>query len=224
MKSLHQLSVGIVMMAAAAAVNAATISLTPSSAVAQQGGQFTFDLVADFGDAPIFRGATDIHWDPAMLSFSKFTFDSDVDERNFGYAVPMPSSLSVGVISFSGLSMGPGTVIGSLTFNAIGQPGSTKITLSDDMIGYLAGGFSGISNDMFEAAGMDKSHDSRHDSDNKHDLPFTRLDVDYTSADVSISAVPLPAAGWLLLTALGGLFGIQRHQARRASMSSPAYA
>src|SRR3569832_1321948 len=43
------------------------------------------------------------------------------------------------------------------------------------------------------------------------------FDVDYTGAMVEITAVPLPAAGWLLLSVLGGLAGMRLRHSRQAA-------
>src|SRR3569832_1117681 len=43
------------------------------------------------------------------------------------------------------------------------------------------------------------------------------LDVDYTGAMVEITAVPLPAAGWLLWSARGGLAGMRLRHSRQAA-------
>src|SRR3569832_2464085 len=43
------------------------------------------------------------------------------------------------------------------------------------------------------------------------------LDGDYSGAMVEITAVPLPAAGWLLLSALGGLAGMRLRHSRQAA-------
>src|SRR3569833_3253111 len=49
------------------------------------------------------------------------------------------------------------------------------------------------------------------------DTNDTTLDVDYIGAMVEITAVPLPAAGWLLLSVLGGLAGMRLRHSRQAA-------
>lgn len=160
------------------AAHAATVSVTPNNLGVLQGGQATFELVADFGSLSVLGGAVDLTWDPAVITFDSFTFDPAMSARDPSFDIvenSSPSSLSVGLGNFSGLSFGPGTVLGSMSFNVVGGLGSaTQLTLADSQR------FAGF----FDTAG-------------------DPILVDYSDATLTVTAVPLPAAGWLLLGALG---------------------
>lgn len=160
------------------AAHAATVSVTPNNLGVLQGGQATFELVADFGSLSVLGGAVDLTWDPAVITFDSFTFDPAMSARDPSFDIvenSSPSSLSVGLGNFSGLTLGPGTVLGSISFNVVGGLGSaTQLTLADSQR------FAGF----FDTAG-------------------DPILVDYSDATLTVTAVPLPAAGWLLLGALG---------------------
>lgn len=241
MKQFFKVSVLVLALGTSPAIHAATIALTPAGTAVMQGGQVTFDLIADFGDTRLLGGATDITWDSSALSFSGFTFADEIGDLSFNMAIPGSSKLTVALGSLSGFEMNAGSTIGSVTFTAIGSAGSsTQVVLADNsLIGWLSGSL--FNNDDDARAGSFTAKESGHDKgkfeskDWSHDkdffgkgfshdkdfpkLDFDKIDVDYTGASVEITPVPLPAAGWLLLGALGGLAMMRR---REGSTQQPA--
>ena len=178
---------------------AATISLLPLSGPVPTGGQETFILVADFGTTSVLAGGTDFTWDPSVVTFQSFAFDSvfaslrdpSFDASGSGtdpWDLQAANLVSIGFGNFAGISIPADTVIGTLTFNAVGAPGSsTPISLSDSVkwAGYYDTGSNPIS-----------------------------VDYNGTTASTGVSAVPLPAAGWLLISGLIGMAGVARRQPR----------
>jgi hypothetical protein len=192
MKRISNVIAGIVLVIGVSAAQAATISLSPTSAEAPQGGQVAFDLIANFGaDSPI-GGAIDIQWgDPSVITFASFAFDSGfgVPPRDAAFDILDTQSsnlVSVGFGNFSGISIPTDTVIGTIRFNTVGAPGTeTAIQLQDSA---KWGGF--------------------------YDTTGAPISVSYSGATAKVAAVPLPVASWLFLSGLGTLAGIGRQRSR----------
>jgi hypothetical protein len=98
--------------------------------------------------------------------------------------------------SFSTVLSGGTDLAGLLTYSV----GSTTFGSSDDEFGVFAD--ASMTNALTSFyLGLD---DSGNASDDDHDDMIVRVDVE------GVSAVPLPAAAWMLIAGLGGLFGLRK--------------
>ncbi|MDH5512084.1 MAG: hypothetical protein OEY27_02630, partial [Gammaproteobacteria bacterium] len=120
-KFTNSLIAGIGLLFGISATQAATISLLPVSGPVPQGGQETFNLVANFGAQSVLSGGTDFSWDASVLSFQNFSFDasfaplrdSTFDAKPSGSSNPWDlqssSLVTIGFGNFSGISIATDT-------------------------------------------------------------------------------------------------------------------
>lgn len=164
---------------------AASVSLVPSSATVVEGGVFSIDLTMNAADAPgshpgLFGGEIIIDFDPSLVSFSVSDFSINAPATlQSGPTIGSNGGLQTVTIGFdNALDIG---VIGTFSFTATGSVGS-MIGFSLDDPGF----FSSFANAL------------------PSNTPFT---PNFFGTTVEITAVPVPAAAWLMLSALGA-FGI----------------
>jgi hypothetical protein len=206
MKNLNSLAVAVAIACGASGVQAATIEVSPEIAFVLQGEQVTFNLVENFSnqdadpdtpDLAVSSAYSDFSWDPAVLTFESFAFtttfaalrDPAFDAKPTGSPNPWDlqtsSLLSIGWSQFNGISIPTDTIIGTLTFNVVGVPGaSTGISVAESV--KWAGSF---------------------------DVNGAEIFPGYLGAIASVDEIPIPAAGWLLLSGLAGMFGMARRRA-----------
>ena len=175
----------LALMLAAPLGNAATISLLPTTSTIAVGDVVRLDVVLDFGADRTLGGEIDFNWDPTVLRFHGFTFDTStiMDDpffRRDGYLQPGFLE-AVGAGSFDGIDDG---VLGTISFEAIGL-GDTMVSMYDSG----DPGPSWISSDDF----------------------VTALVPDFIDANITVDnvVVPLPAGVWLFLGALGTLIRVR---------------
>jgi hypothetical protein len=186
---LYRLILGAGLVLGVCSAQAATIRLVPLSGPVASGGQETFHIVGNFGAQDIIGGATDLTWNPSVLTFQGFSYGPALASpvRDMGFDVhdhQGPGLLSIGFGNFGGISLPTDTVVGTVAFDVVGAPGSsTMIDLAD------SAKWAGFYDDM--------------------GLPIT---VSYSGVMASVAPVPLPAAGWLMLSGLGGFLGLLRRR------------
>ena len=179
---------GILMLAATAS-HAGTVSFGETLINADLNGTFSVDLRIDFtGDATL-GGGLDIFFDSSALNFSSFDFGVAPSlDPSFNRlpnlvlnADPLQSKLEgLAFGSFAGIT-GP-EVIGTLTFQATAV-GSSALSL---------------------AVTTDPSKGGEFISSSTFSLQV----VDFGSAAIQVSAVPVPAAAWLFGGGLIALAGV----------------
>jgi hypothetical protein len=163
---------------------AATVSLEPATGFVSEGGQFTVNLYMDASDA--------IGNHPGSFR-GKVQVDFDaalVDYVGFEYNSPA-TEFGTTVLETDSVELGFDTandvgIIGTFTFDVLGSAGSTISLGLDDALPRLGTFFNTdpIANQKFEPA--------------------------FNGAEVSV--VPIPAAAWLMLSALGMLAGLSRRR------------
>jgi hypothetical protein len=196
-KKLASVLAAAALWATSFGAQAHVISLDPIAQKVSLGDTFEVDINIFFQEATV-GGAFDLFYDSTQVEFVSFAFDdfffNDVSDPAFDHApdncftdgapfggcdVGDAELNATGFGSFDGIS--GSYLVGTLVFRAIGA-GTSDLTMATNDAPF--GGF-------FSA---------------ETGLP---MDVLYNSAKVVINPVPVPAAAWLLLSALG-LIGARR--------------
>src|SRR3990172_275949 len=126
--NVRKILVAIGFALATSGAHAASISLDPVSGTGPQGSQVTFNLIENFGSTSTTGGATDISWNPSVLTFQSFAYDSGfgTPPRDTGddvHDLQSSSLFSAGFGNFGGIVLSTNTTIGHVTFNLVGNPG-----------------------------------------------------------------------------------------------------
>jgi len=186
MKSkLWVLVAALVVGGMSSAANALSVFLQPQDQSANLGDAVSVDLWWDFTNDATLGGGTNIAWDPAILSLASVVFSSN---PAFDPFFTRPGDVSPGLInglatgSFNGLAGTGPLYIATITFNTLAE-GSTVIDLGPNVS--PAGPFVSA-------------------------ITFAPQNVDFIDGSVSVSAIPLPAAAWLMIGGLGALLGFRR--------------
>ena len=177
----HSLIAALLLLAAGA-TQAASLTLVPSATSVAQNGNFTVNLVLDATDAPgghpgLFGGEIVVDFNKTLLSYGSFTLTSGL---SYFSPVVVASNGNTQTVSF-GFENAPDTgVVGTFSFTAIGPVGSVAnlgLVDADDFSGSFV-----------------------------NSVPTNqRFFPTFTGAQVTV--VPLPAGIWLLGTAIGALAG-----------------
>ena len=179
-------TLGVLALLGSSASMAATVTMTASSLVVLPGQNFTITISADVPNT--FAGTMDMAFDPTKVAFvqSGTGVLAGVGIGPWIFIKNSPASATptpINVEQPNSTGPNPGVYqIAVLTFTALAGPGGAAgIVINDD---------GGVTSGWFD------------------DTDFEYIPASYNQANVQI--VPVPAAAWLFVSALGGLAALKR--------------
>lgn len=182
---LIKISAAIMLISLVSSVNAASVSLVPTSNVNNvlANDIVAFDIIMDFTDIPTLGGGFDVAFDSAFLQFESYT-SAGLGDPDFGRDPDIMAGLleSAAFGDFNGLS-GP-ALVGSVNFSVLPA-------LGDGLTSIMTQATNGIGGPFVSA------------------IDFVSI-IPVTYNRVDITGVPVPAALWLFGSALLGLAGLIR--------------
>ncbi|MHB1141398.1 MAG: cohesin domain-containing protein [Sulfuricaulis sp.] len=196
-KAIYTVVSAALLFLASNTTHAATVSIDPSSQTVSTGAIVNFNLVISGlgnGSAPsLGTFDLDINFNPAILSFSAVNFGDSVlgdqlDLFGFGSITSYDDS-TLGTVNLFQLSFDDPNDLDTLQ--------AADFTMATLTFSALSSGTSALD------ISINALGDSIGDP----------LAADITGGSVIVSAVPLPAAIWLLGSGLLGLVGMARHKA-----------
>lgn len=194
--------VGILFALAAMTAHSATITIAPPvvTTLPDRQLQLDFEILGDFGDTLVAGGTVDVTWSPYLLH-GGINVRPDLPGLASHFRVGTFSAQPLELRSFGPDPWGRETFgFGSLTGMHI--PAGTPIAHLR-LFALGPDGTTPISlSDSLRGAGF-------------FDITGAPIDVEYVG---TIATVPLPAAGWLLLSAFGGMLGLHWRNAKRRQL------
>jgi hypothetical protein len=176
------LAIGLLSVSLSAA-QAASITLSPSTASVGIGGTVDVSFTMDFTDQATLGGGFDLTYDAAVLSLDSWTYAAIGDPMLLGPANTAPGSIiAIAFGDFTGVT-GP-ALVGTASFSAIGA-GLADFGMSDN--GFPAGPFLDLTT-------------------------YIPMTVAYNSSALEVTTVPVPAAIWLFGSGLSGLIWMKRRK------------
>lgn len=181
MKKLTRLVSALALCGMAGMAQSASVSLTPVSQSVALGDSVSFMVNVDFSDTATIGGRFQLGYDASILSFTSFTYDTLFTSGLTTYTPTLSSGL-INDLGFAGLVSGSGT-LGTVTFSTV-DTGSASLASAE------------YSNPTYRF---------------RNSTGSSFITVDYGGATAQVSAVPVPAALWLMASGLSALgLGLRR--------------
>ncbi|MBI5463100.1 MAG: PEP-CTERM sorting domain-containing protein [Gammaproteobacteria bacterium] len=184
MKKLTKLMLVLAQLGLMGAVQAASVSLSPLSQPVMLGDSVSFDVNVDFTDPATIGGRFQLSYDASILGFTSFTYNSSFTSGLTTVAYTQSSGL-IDNLGFVGSVSSAGT-LGTVTFSTLNTGNANLATAAYSNAFYRFRNSTGTS----------------------------FIAVTYGGATAQVSAVPVPAALWLMGSGLSALgLGLRRRRA-----------
>lgn len=187
MKKLKKLMLVLAQLGVMGAAQAASVSLSPASQPVVLGNNVSFNVIVDFTGTPTLGGAFQLSYSSSILGGASFSYDSSfVSANSLTAYTPTLTSGLITNLGFDSASFSGSGTLGTITFSTINTGLASVVTAADADPFYRFLNTSGSSLNG----------------------------VTYGSATAEVSAVPVPAALWLMASGLSALgLGLRRRHA-----------